>query len=199
MQIIIAQINSNLNKYYMAEARDPENTGFETLLEYIMSLYNKGIRHAIFSSSNFSDLPEQNWGFTIDLSFLSGAASVRAYKHLSVDGYYFRTITVDNNWASSWQKFVYESNIWLNSIKSRTIRLDYNTPSEMYAETDAQEIDNGVPIALVINAMSQTPYESVAVATATKTGGVIRCVALSPIGSTPFVEGHLLSADIKYI
>ena len=69
----------------------------------------------------------------------------------------------------------------------------------MYAETDAQEIDNGVPIALVINAMSQTPYESVAVATATKTGGVIRCVALSPIGSAPFVEGHLLSADIKYI
>lgn len=77
--------------------------------------------------------------------------------------------------------------------------MEYKTPSEMYAETDTQEINNGVPVALAINVMNQTPYTSVDVATATRVGGVIKCVALSQVGSIPFVEGHVLSATIKYI
>lgn len=77
--------------------------------------------------------------------------------------------------------------------------MNYKTPSEMYAEVDAQEINNGVPVALAINTINQTPYTSVDVATATRVGSVIKCVALSQAGSNPFVEDHLLSATIKYI
>lgn len=81
------------------------------MLEYVTSLHNNGVRHAIFSSTNFSDLPAQNWGFSIESVSVGGAINVRVYKHLSVDEYYFRTIAVDGNWTSGWQKFVFESNI----------------------------------------------------------------------------------------
>ncbi len=110
----VCPANSNINKYYISEAKSPENTGFQTLLEYVMSLHSNGVRHAIFSSTNFSDLPAQNWGFSIESVSVSGAINVRVYKHLSADEYYFRTITVDGNWASDWQKFVFESNIKIN-------------------------------------------------------------------------------------
>lgn len=104
----VQQVNSNINKYYISEVKNPENTGFQTLLEYVMSLHNNGVRHAIFSSTNFSDLPAQNWGFSIESVSVSGAINVRAYKHLSADEYYFRAMGVEGNWISDWRKFVYQ-------------------------------------------------------------------------------------------
>lgn len=104
----VQQVNSNINKYYISEMKSPENTGFQTLLGYVMSLHSNGVRHAIFSSVDFSDLPAQNWGFSIELVSVNGAVNVRAYKHLSADEYYFRAMGTEGNWISDWRKFVYQ-------------------------------------------------------------------------------------------
>lgn len=85
------------------------------------------------------------------------------------------------------------------TIKTINIQLCYSSPSELYAEIDAIEINDSIPIAIIINAANQTPYDSVVIATAIKNNDVIKCRALSPEGTTPFVEGHVLSATIVYI
>ena len=81
----------------------PTSSGYATLLEYINNVvYPMNIGVYSFQASGFSDLPVNNWGFTVIVISEGGAITVIAYKHLSSTEYYVRSENVSNAWAGNW-------------------------------------------------------------------------------------------------
>lgn len=156
-----------------------------------MHLHSTGMRYAVFTAFNFSDLPQNNWEFNVEAVMSGGAISVKAYQHLSASTYYFRAVTVAGEWASYWQKFTFGQD-----IKYKTITLGFASANKMYAEINSTEISNSVPISLAIHKISQTPYEYITFATVIKIDDIIKCAVYS---DGRFVDGHILSASIAYL
>lgn len=98
--------------------------------------------------------------------------------------------------SGNWSEWVDYSH---SLIKHKEVVLTYYSPNEMYTVIEASEIDYGTPVSLVIYNVEGTPYNSVISATATKISSEIRCMAVNGNAETPFVQGHVLSADISYI
>lgn len=82
------------------------------------------------------------------------------------------------------------------AAKYKTVAMRFRNVNEMYAEINLAEIDNGIPISLIIHSASQTPYADITAAFVTRTGDIIKCVACS---NGKFVEGHILSTAIVYL
>lgn len=80
--------------------------------------------------------------------------------------------------------------------KYKTVTMRFHNANEMYVEINLAEIDNGIPISLIVHSASQTPYTDITAAFVTRTGDIIKCVAYS---NGKFVEGHMLSAAIAYL
>ena len=82
----------------------PTSSGYATLLEYIGNVvYPMNIGVYSFQASGFSDLPVNNWGFTVIVISEGGAITVIAYRHLSNAEYYVRSVNAYSVWAGDWK------------------------------------------------------------------------------------------------
>jgi len=82
----------------------PTSSGKSTLLAYIKDVIAPlGYGTYSFSAENFSDLPVQNWGFSVIVITEGGIITVIAYKMLSNADYYMRTSNFDGTaWQTDW-------------------------------------------------------------------------------------------------
>lgn len=62
---------------------------------------------SLFLAEDFTDLPILNWAFLIEVTAIGGIW-VKAYKILSEDQYYMRSISYEGNWIGGWKKFSFE-------------------------------------------------------------------------------------------
>lgn len=95
----------HLNKDYA----NPLITGDATLREYILRLLDEEDRvFLLFSASDFSDLPIQNWTYAVEV-IRSSAIYVKIYRTLSsgID-YYIREIGTDSQWMGEWKRLNYQ-------------------------------------------------------------------------------------------
>ena len=84
-----------------------ENTSYSTLRELIQNhefFKSSTAEEFIFGAEGFDDLPVTNWGFSIRLYTGGGNKYIIAYKMLSNDLFYTRSMNYDGTWASDWRK-----------------------------------------------------------------------------------------------
>lgn len=90
----------------------PTNSGKSTLLAYIIDIvFPLGYGTYSFSAESFSDLPVQNWGFSVIVITEGDGKTVIAYRLLSDADYYMRTINYDGSaWQTDWIRVYTTSN-----------------------------------------------------------------------------------------
>ncbi len=84
-----------------------ENTSYSTLNELILNhefFKSSTAEEFIFGAEGFDDLPVTNWGFSIRLYTGAGNKHIIAYKMLSSDLFYTRSMNYDGTWLSDWQR-----------------------------------------------------------------------------------------------
>lgn len=97
---VFTQIFSNLEvKSYI----NPDSTGYSTLLEWYLSQDAKPALQ-IVRASDFTDLPRDNWGYTIIIVNL-GTIYFQAYEHLSNGTILYREISPSGTWFGEWKLF----------------------------------------------------------------------------------------------
>lgn len=88
----------------------PTSTGFSTLREYIISLNDLRYSIYVFACRNFSDMPEQNWGYTAIVTFEDNNKQVTLYAHQN-NTFYVRSLTASSQWYSDWRVVLTNENI----------------------------------------------------------------------------------------
>ena len=84
-----------------------DNTSYSTLSELIQNhefFKSSTAEEFIFGAEGFDDLPVTNWGFSIRLYTGGGNKHIIAYKMLSSDLFYTRSMNYDGTWISEWKK-----------------------------------------------------------------------------------------------
>ena len=84
-----------------------ENTSYSTLRELIQNhefFKSSTAEEFIFGAEGFDDLPVTNWGFSIRLYTGAGNKYIIAYKMLSNDLFYTRSMNYDGTWVSDWKR-----------------------------------------------------------------------------------------------
>ena len=84
-----------------------EDTSYSTLNELIQNhefFKSSTAEEFIFGAEGFDDLPVTNWGFSIRLYTGAGNKHIIAYKMLSNDLFYTRSMRYDGTWLSDWKR-----------------------------------------------------------------------------------------------
>ncbi len=90
----------------------------------------------MFPAQSFSDIPQVDWGFNIEMIFYGGATTVKAHKHLSHD-IYVRGFNYEGTWFTDH---------WLINTTSEHIteRTDYTETQDPHYCVNARQLNPSI-------------------------------------------------------
>lgn len=99
----------------------PSSSGKSTLLDYINDVVRPmNLSTYSFPAQGFSDLPTDDWGYTVTVNCESSALNIIAYRHLSGCLYYTRDIDASRQWINPWTRLALANESIKNITRSGT-------------------------------------------------------------------------------